>query len=416
MTEVQRYDVVVVGGGPAGATAADALAQEGRQVLLLERGARIKPCGGAVPPKLIEEFDIPASQLVANVTRARVVAPSNHRVDMPIDGGAVGMVDRGVFDEWLRQRAADHGVDYQQGDFLRLTEQPDGDVMVEYRHRTADRDQPSEVVHVVTKVVIGADGANSMVASQGLYNNPRLSLVNGRNELLRFIPGENPRPFVAAYHEILAAPKTGFDAKRCEVHYDSKLSPDFYGWVFPHGDRVSVGVGSAQKGFSLRKAVTELRARTGLDQVETIRREGAPIPVHPLRRWDNGRNVIVTGDAAGVVAPASGEGIYYAMLSGKLAASAVQERLLTDKPLALRMARKQFMRHHGPTFQMLAIIQKHWYSNDERRERFVAICQDEEVQQLTWAYMNKRLLETTPLAHAKVFLRNIRHLAGLTST
>ena len=412
MSETERYDIAVIGGGPAGATAAQALAEEGAKVLLLERGNRIKPCGGAIPPKLIEEFDIPQQQLVARVHRARIVAPSHRHVDMPINGGYVGMVDRKDFDEWLRQRAAHRGADYRQGEFLRLKEAGDH-VQLEYRERNAPRDQ---VEYVEAKLVIGADGANSMVASQGLYDQPRLSMVSDRNEILRFVPGENPMHHVAAYHEIIAAPADGYDRARCDVYYDHKLSPDFYAWIFPHGDTLSVGVGSAQKGFSLRQAVTRLREESGLDQVETLRREGAPIPLHPLRRWGNGRNVIVTGDAAGVVAPASGEGIYYAMLSGKLAASSAASFLQTGDPAALRQARKLFMKHHGQTFRMLAMMQKYWYTRDERRERFVSICADPDVQDLTWrAYMQKKLVRAKPLAHVRIFFKNIGHLTGLAS-
>ncbi|MFM7786490.1 MAG: FAD-dependent oxidoreductase, partial [Gammaproteobacteria bacterium] len=96
-----RFDVVVVGGGPAGATAATDLAREGRSVLLLERAFRIKPCGGAIPPRLIEEFEIPQHLLVARIKSARMVSPAASRVDMRI-GSYVGMVDREVFDPWLR--------------------------------------------------------------------------------------------------------------------------------------------------------------------------------------------------------------------------------------------------------------------------------------------------------------------------
>ena len=104
----EHYDVAVIGGGPAGATAAHELAQRGLAVLLLDREGRIKPCGGAVPPILLREFDVPESALKCKVTSARMVAPSSAEVDMDI-GGFVGMVDRETFDPWLRQRAAQAG-------------------------------------------------------------------------------------------------------------------------------------------------------------------------------------------------------------------------------------------------------------------------------------------------------------------
>ena len=186
--------------------------------------------------------------------------------------------------------------------------------------------------------------------------------------------------------------------------------------MFPHGSTASVGVGTAVKGFSLKSAVGSLRGLAGLEHSETIRREGAPIPLKPLRRWDNGRDLVLAGDAAGVVAPASGEGIYYAMLGGRLAAEALAERLATGDGRALASARRRFMKAHGKVFLVLGIMQHFWYRNDKRRERFVSMCRDPDVQRLTWtAYMNKELVRARPVAHVKIFFKDLAHLCGLVS-
>ncbi len=391
MTET--FDVAIIGGGPAGATAAHDLARRGHRVLLLDRAGRIKPCGGAIPPRAIKDFDLPDHLLVAKARSARMVAPSGAQVDIPIEGGFVGLVDREHFDEWLRERAASAGAVRRNGKFEQIGRDDSGKATITY---TDGEDGMQHTVRALT--VIGADGARSAVARQA-------------------VPDADKTKYVFAYHEIVRAPDVkpaGYDDSRCDVFYQGHLSPDFYGWVFPHGDTLSIGTGSADKGFSLRAATTALRSAVGLEHAETIRCEGAPLPMKPLPRWDNGRDVVLAGDAAGVVAPSSGEGIYYAMAGGRLAADAVEKLLVTGDARCLANARRDFMRAHGKVFWVLGIMQKFWYANDRRRERFVAMCRDKDVQKLTFdAYMNKELVRRRPLAHVKIFFKDMAHLLGL---
>jgi geranylgeranyl reductase len=386
---VEVFDVAVIGGGPAGATAATECARKGLKTLLLDKAGRIKPCGGAIPPRLLRDFEVPPHMMVARVQGANIVSPKSRSVRMDINGGYVGMVDRDVFDEYLRERAAESGAERRTGSFDHIERDTPSYATVHYTTRGGE---PAEVG---ARMVIGADGALSAVGRQNIGDHA---------------------PFVFAYHEVIRAPRGGteFDPTRCEVYYDGRLSPDFYAWVFPHGDTVSVGTGSAVKGFSLRQSVGQLRGIAHLAETETIRREGAPLPLYPLKKWDNGRDVLLAGDAAGCVAPASGEGIYYAMYGGRLAADAVAEALQTNDARALAGARKRFMKTHGQVFWALRFMQNYWYKSDWRRERFVAICRDKDVQELTWdAYMNKELVVAKPLAHAKIFFKNMAYLTGL---
>ncbi len=385
------YDVVVVGGGPSGATAAEDLARAGKKVAMIDRAGRIKPCGGAIPPRLIADFDIPDSQIVARIQTARMISPTQRCVDIPIENGFVGMVDREHFDEFLRMRAAKAGAHRYTGTFRKIERDAQGTRVV-FRDKISGNEMRLE-----TRLVIGADGARSDVARQE-------------------VPGGDKIPYVIAYHEIIKAPETAgsYDPMRCDVIYDGTISPDFYGWVFPHGAQASVGMGTGIDGVDLKAATAALRAASGLSDCETIRKEGAPIPLKPLDRWDNGRDVVLAGDAAGVVAPSSGEGIYYAMVGGRVAATAAQAALVSGKARDLKLARKIFMKEHKMVFKVLRAMQDAYYKSDDRRERFVSLCHDVDVQRLTFeAYMNKKLVRARPMAHLRIGLKNLAHLTRL---
>ncbi len=389
------FDVIVVGGGPSGAIAAEWLALRGRKVLLVDREGRVKPCGGAIPTKAIRDFNIHESQIKARIGAARMIAPSGKFIDMAIgDIGYVGMVDRDTFDPYLRERAYAAGATKFTGTFKSLDYRDDGAVVAHFAAKTAEH----EAVTYTARAIIGADGAKSPVRKAALG------------------PNKTPK-YVLAYHEVVEAPLTSdtenYHPARCDVIYEGKISPDFYGWVFPHGGQASIGVGTAHKDFDMKEATRILRERAGLANAKTIRKEGAPLPLKPLRRWDDGKAVLLAGDSAGVVAPSSGEGIYYAMLAGELCAEATAEFLATGKAGALKHARKKFMKTHGKVFFILGVLQAIWYRNDKSREQFVKLCDDPDVQRLTWeSYLNKKISKRDWRAQLRVFVKDVRTLLG----
>ncbi len=398
-----NFDVAVIGGGPAGAIAAEGLARAGLSVALVDPENRIKPCGGAIPSRALKDFAIPESQLVSWAKGARIIAPSGRAVDMRIgDLGFVGMVDRAGFDPYLRNRAGNAGAIRLVGRLTGLSDEADGHIRLAIKPTSGDAvDGAGAAQAIQARMVIGADGANSTVR--------RLAFPDARRP-----------PYVFAYHEIVESPAEhingagSFRPDRCDVVYDGRISPDFYGWVFPHGALTSVGCGSAVKGHDLRAATARLRAASQLEQCRTIRSEGAPLPLKPMRRWDNGRNILLIGDAAGTVAPASGEGIYYALLCGTLAADAIRTAFATGHASALKEVRRRFMAEHGRVFFILGLMQGFWYRNDRLREKFVALCADPDIQRLTWeSYLNKQLVRQDPMAHLRVFLKDMGQILGL---
>ena len=138
---------------------------------------------------------------------------------------------------------------------------------------------------------------------------------------------------------------------------------------------------------------------SGLEGRKTFRREGAPIPLKSMGKWDGDRDLVLAGDAAGVVAAAT--------------ASAC---LKTGRRRDLGLARKPFMREHKQTFRVLGAMQNAYCRSDARREHFVFLCHDLYVQRLTFeAYMDKKLVKARPMAHLKIGIKNLAHLSGLVS-
>ena len=395
--------VAVVGGGPAGSSAAEVLAKAGIETYLIERKLdNVKPCGGAIPLCMVSEFDLPPEIIDRRVRKMKMISPSNVEVDI---GGTlhedeyIGMCRREVLDGFLRDRAEKLGAKVINGTMHKL-EIPSND-KAPYTLHYADHSNGSlegESKTLQVDLVIGADGANSRVAKAidaGDYN------------------------YAIAFQERIRLPedKMAYYDELAEMYVGDDVSPDFYAWVFPKYDHVAVGTGTMkpnQARIKQLQAGIRARAAAKLRGGKIIRVEAHPIPEHPRPRRVVGR-VALVGDAAGTVTKSSGEGIYFAAKSARMCAETIVEfsnkgeRIPTEADLKVYL--KRWDKKYGLTYKVLDILQTVFYRSDATREAFVEMCSDLDVQKLTFdSYLYKTVVPANPLVQLKITAKTIGSL------
>jgi geranylgeranyl reductase family protein len=297
---VERFDVVVIGAGPAGSTTAYRLARAGARVALLERAGfpRDKPCGGGLTERALRELPVSVDPVVEHdVDRLELALRYRLRFERRSRARLVAMTQRIRLDAYLAEQAAAAGADLRDG--LRVT---------------AVRDEGDGVVvdtaagAIAAAVAIGADGVNGVTArSTGVEQKIVYGVALEGN-----VPnGEIP----TGRYDGLAVIELGTIAGG-------------YGWVFPKGDHVNVGVGGWEhEGPRLRDHLRRLCLEHGIanDAVDSLR--GYRLPLRRPGSVPARGRVLLVGDAAGLVDPLSGDGMFEALVSGRLATDAVLELL-----------------------------------------------------------------------------------------
>ena len=298
MTTRDAYDVIVVGAGPAGAIAAYELAKRSLRVALLEKQKlpRYKTCAGAVAPHVAKLLDFPLDPVIERtVHKMRITVNGKRPFVREAERPFAHMVMRDRFDAYLVDVAARAGVVVYQGAPLTGLEATSDGYVVR-----------SPELELATRYLVGADGANSV--TRRLVGAPRFRRVA-----------------VALEWEITAPPES-LDEWRDTVAIDLGSVKSGYGWVFPKETTFSLGVmvpRSLAKQLKTYCAATCELYRGAVGDAEPHIALGHHLPIRlPDEPIVFGRTLLV-GDAAGLIDAVVGEGIYYAIQSGQLAAEAI---------------------------------------------------------------------------------------------
>jgi len=394
--------VAVVGSGPAGSSAAETLAKAGIETYLFERKLdNAKPCGGAIPLCMVSEFDLPPEIIDRRVRKMKMISPSNVEVDINLDNQDeyIGMCRREVLDGFMRERAHKLGAHLINGTVygLDIPTNSTDPYTLHYADHSHGNSQ-GEMKSLKVDMVIGADGANSRIAKAidaGDYN------------------------YAIAFQERIRLPQDKMDYYNdmAEMYVGDDVSTDFYAWVFPKYDHVAVGTGTMQVNkASIKQLQAGIRARAAekLAGGQIIKVEAHPIPEHPRPRRVVGRIALV-GDAAGYVTKSSGEGIYFAAKSGRMCAEAIVEaanggaRIPTEADLKVYL--KRWDKKYGLTYKVLDILQSVFYRSDATREAFVEMCDDLDVQKLTFdSYLYKTVVPANPFTQLKITAKTLGSL------
>jgi len=302
---VERFDAIVIGAGPAGSATALRLAREGASVLLLDKARfpRDKPCGGGLTGRALKNLPCSVDSVVEHVVD-RIELRLRYRSTIERGSGRplVSMTQRRRLDLYLAEQAAAAGVDFRDG--IRV----DGIEL--------DRDGASVAVNgsrVRGGLLIGADGANGVTA--------------------RAVGLAGDHDYGVAYEGNVRYGAADEDRYRRRAVVELGEIPGGYGWVFPKGDHVNVGVGGwRREGPNLRRHLSRLCAQHGIDESSLESLRGHRLPLRrPSSSLARGRALLV-GDAAGLVDPLSGDGMYEAFVSARLAAAASFDVLAERAP------------------------------------------------------------------------------------
>ena len=353
-----KCDVVVVGAGPAGSIASFFLTKKGLKVIMIDKAKfpRMKPCGGGIPVSIfkrlpfLKNYDLVDSYSYGGY----IYSPSlKYCAKLQSDDPLVALVSRETFDNKLALIAVDQGAEFYDGKKVK-------DVRI-----TADK---AEVIlkdgaNISSDVVVGADGVSSIVAQK--------AGLSAKNKMVN----------VCVFQEYKLDEKTleNYTTEKhlCHLHMLYNNIPG-YAWLFPKKDSFNIGIGEfipLKKKNAKINLVDAFKSYFHLLQEKKLipfdlnigKVKGGCVPINLLEKTYSDR-VVLCGDAAGMINPVSGGGIYYAMVSGENAATVINDSFENENFNSSYLSNYQnlWMQEFGKDLHALSRISNIWLKNSEK--------------------------------------------------
>jgi len=378
------YDVTIVGAGPGGATAANFLSDKGFKVLLIDKDKfpRDKPCGGGLPLHALKRFKNLISEYMIESYSLGLTSYSpslSYVITFEADEPFTSTVLRSKFDFGLVKKAIEKGVDFIDG--KKVT-----DLKILNDKAITIIEGNSKID---SKIIIGADGVWSTVAKKmGLRkkNNPRGLSVYNEYELDEEIMNKY------------------FGESRLGYTHSKFQNLIGYGWVFPKKRHINIGIGEiiydplkTKKASDLKKYYKDYlnllkKQKIVPENIQIGELKGGALPLYPLEKTYCDRTILV-GDAGGFINCHSGEGIYYAMSSGEIAAMSI-ERALTKGDTSgrcLSYYQKSWKKDFGRDLKIINYVSKRQRTPSMSEKNFRLMNQDEKFKKLMMGLLTGNL-------------------------
>lgn len=349
-------DVLIVGGGPSGATLARLLSKKNKNNILLEKNFNFdKPCGGGIKSQVFREFDIPKDLEKKEIKVFNLKSIKND-ISVNLNNSSISIVLRQEFDKKLRDLAQESGSKVLEGRFL--------ECFFENDYVISKIKMNNEIIHIRSNYLVGADGVQSTVRKKVFGNNTNALLTN-------YALIDNK------------------DIDYCDFYFGDDYSPNEYAWIFPHGNKVSVGA-----------VLKDDDAKTVFGKFKDKYYENEKVKGYFIPCWNDDKafyknRTFLVGDAAGHVLPFTYEGIYFAMKSAEILSKAI----INDEP---KMYEELWNETYLKKFRFFKFMQKIFLSNDFFVNIMLKFFGKEKLQRKALSYWDG---SSQPISNKKILLK-----------